>query len=134
MTELTRQCLDLTKKNRKRLIKILEDSLIEKEDDGGRFHILLSIAEDIVGKGILSRFRDLNLVIGRRMIAYQMRQEGYSLMAISKKLTRHHSSVMHMIRMMEDAIKFQFRPELTYWEEFQQKLHEHEKKISSEVV
>jgi chromosomal replication initiation ATPase DnaA len=134
MTELTRQCLDLTKKNRKRLIKILEDSLIEKEDDGGRFHILLSIAEDIVGKGILSRFRDLNLVIGRRMIAYQMRQEGYSLMAIGKKLIRHHSSVMHMIRMMEDAIKFQFRPELTYWEEFQQKLQEYEKEISSQMV
>jgi chromosomal replication initiation ATPase DnaA len=134
MNELTRQCLDLTKKNRKRLIKILEDSLIEKEDDGGRFHILLSIAEDIVGKGILSRFRDLNLVIGRRMIAYQMRQEGYSLMAIGKKLIRHHSSVMHMIRMMEDAIKFQFRPELTYWEEFQQKLQEYEKEISSQMV
>lgn len=134
MNELTRQCLDLTKKNRKRLIKILEDSLIEKEDDGGRFHILLSIAEEIVGKGILSRLRDLNLVIGRRMIAYQMRQEGYSLMAIGKKLIRHHSSVMHMIRMMEDAIKFQFRPELTYWEEFQQKLKEHEEKVSSKVV
>ena len=78
MNELTRQCLDLTKKNRKRLIKILEDSLIEKEDDGSRFHILLSVAEDIVGKGILSRLRDLNLVVGRRMIAYQMRQEGYT--------------------------------------------------------
>lgn len=134
MMELTRQCLDLTKKNRKRLIKILEDSLIKKEDDGGRFHILLFIAEDIVGKGILTRFRDLNLVIGRRMIAYQMRQEGYSLMAIGKKLIRHHSSVTHMIRMMEDAIKFQFRPELTCWEEFQQKLQEYEKEISSEVV
>ena len=46
----------------------------------------------------------------------------------------YHTYVLYMENMMEDAIKFQFRPELTYWEEFKQKLREYEEKISSEVV
>ena len=134
MNELTRQCLDLTKKNRKRLIKILEDSLIEKEDDGSRFHVLLSVAEDIVGKGILSRLRDLNLVVGRRMIAYQMRQEGYSPSFIGKHMLRHRTSVLHMLKMWDDAVKFKFDLELSCWEQFQKKLKEYEEKVSGEMV
>ena len=134
MTELTRQCLALSYDNRVRLIKALQRSLHDNEIAAKRFEELLSIARDIVGYGIMGDSRDLNPVIGRRLIAYQMRKEGYSSPLIGSLLRKNHTSVLHMARMMEDAIKWQFRPELTYWEEFQQKLQEYEREISSEVV
>lgn len=135
MTELTKQCLNLPFDRRARLAKILNESLFKGEDMATRrFYILLPIAENLVGVGVLDKTKDIELVIGRRMIAYQMRQEGFSLQTIGTLLGKHHTTIMHMVNMMEDAIKFQFRPELTYWEEFQQKLKEHEEKVSSKVV
>ena len=126
MTELTSRCLALSKVQRERLIKRLQESLIEKEDDGSRFATLLKAATDVCGKGILSSSRDFNLVMGRRMIAYQMRSEGYSFPNIGRHMVRHHASVIHMVRMMEDALHFQFDLELGYWNMFQQKLKEYD--------
>lgn len=134
MTELTRQCLALSYDNRVRLIKVLQGSLRDNEIARKRFDTLLLIATEVMGNGILLKSRDLNFVIGRRLIAYQMRLEGYSSPLIGRLLGKNHTSVLHMASMMEDAIKFQFRPELTYWEEFKQKLQEYEEKISSKVV
>lgn len=134
MIELTRQCLALSYDNRVRLIKVLQGSLSDNEIARKRFDMLLLIATEVMGNGILLKSRDRNFVIGRRMIAYQMRQEGYSSPLIGRLLGKNHTSVLYMESMMEDAIKFQFRPELTYWEEFKRKLQEYEEKISSEVV
>ena len=126
MTELTRRCLSLSKSQREKLIKRLQESLNEREDDGSRFATLLKAATDVCGKGILSSSRDFNLVMGRRMIAYQMRSESYSFPSIGKMMVRHHASVIHMVRMMEDALHFQFDLELGYWNMFQQKLKEYD--------
>lgn len=126
MTELTSRCLALSKVQRERLIKRLQESLIEKEDDGSRFATLLKAATDVCGKGILSSSRDFNLVMGRRMIAYQMRSEGYSFPSIGKMMVRHHASVIHMVRMMEDALHYQFDLEVGYWNLFQQKILEYD--------
>ena len=126
MTELTRRCLSLSKSQRERLIKRLQESLNEREDDGSRFVTLLNAATEVCGQGILSSSRDFNLVMGRRMIAYQMRLEGYSLMTIGKRLIRHHASIIHMIRMMEDVLHFQFNLEMGYWNLFQQKIKEYD--------
>lgn len=121
---MTIRCLNLTKKQRERLIRDLQDSLIEIDDGGSRFQILLEIAEGIAGQGILSRLRTLNLVVGRRMIAHQMRREGYSLPFIGKCLRKHHTTVIHMLKMWDDAMYFEFNLELSYWEQFQKKLKE----------
>jgi chromosomal replication initiation ATPase DnaA len=126
MTELTRRCLSLSKSQRERLIKRLQESLNEREDDGSRFATLLKVATDVCGQGILSSSRDFNLVMGRRMIAYQMRSEGYSYPSIGKMMVRHHASVIHMVRMMEDALHFQFNLEMEYWNKFQQKIKEYD--------
>ena len=126
MTELTRRCLSLSRSQREKLIKKLQESLNEREDDGSRFATLLKAATDVCGKGILSSSRDFNLVMGRRMIAYQMKSEGYSFPSIGKMMVRHHASVIHMVRMMEDALHFQFDLELGYWNMFQQKLKEYD--------
>lgn len=126
MTKLTRRCLSLSKSQRERLIKRLQESLNEREDDGSRFATLFKAATEICGQGILSSSRDFNLVMGRRMIAYQMRSEGYSFPSIGKRMIRHHASIIHMVGMMEDAIRFQFNLEMRYWNNFQQKIKEYD--------
>ena len=126
MTELTRRCLSLSKSQREKLIKRLQESLNEREDDGSRFATLLKAATDVCGQGIISSSRDFNLVMGRRMIAYQMRLEGYSLLTIGKRLIRHHASIIHMIRMMNDTMTFRFKDEMEYWNKFQQKIKEYD--------
>ena len=126
MTELTRRCLSLSKSQRETLIKRLQESLVEKEDDGSRFATLLKAATDVCGQGVLSSSRDFNLVMGRRMIAYQMRSEGYSFPTIGKMMVRHHASIIHMVRMMEDALHYQFDLEIGYWNLFQKKIEEYD--------
>lgn len=126
MTELTRRCLALSLKERTRLIAVLQDSLNEREDDGSRFATLYKAATEICGNGILTGSRDFNLVMGRRMIAYQMRKEGYSFPSIGKNLIRHHASIMHMVKMMEDALTFQFDLEMSYWTLFQKKIKDYD--------
>lgn len=126
MTELTRRCLSLSKSQREKLIKRLQESLNEREDDGSRFAVLLKAATEVCGQGILSSSRDFNLVMGRRMIAYQMRSEGYSFPSIGRHMVRHHASVIHMVRMMEDVIRFQFSLEIGFWNMFQQKIKEYD--------
>ena len=128
MTDLTRKCLYLSRQDKKRLIKILTESLDEEErqDDGSRFAILYKAATDVCGQGILTSSRDFNLVMGRRMIAYQMRKEGYSLLTIGRRLIRHHASVIHMLKMMDDVMTFNFPLEMGYWNLFQQKIREYD--------
>ena len=128
MTELTRRCLYLSKQNKERLIRILTESLEEDEleDDGSRFAELYKAATEICGQGILASSRDFNLVMGRRMIAYQMRLEGYSFPTIGRHLIRHHASVMHMIKMMDDVMTFRFPVEMGYWDMFKKKLKEYD--------
>ena len=128
MNEITRRCLYLSREDKQKLIRVLTESLNEeeKEDDGSRFALLYKAATEICGHGILTKSRDFNLVMGRRMIAYQMRKEGYSLINIGKRLIRHHASVIHMINMMEDAMKFRFDLEMGYWALFQKKIKEYD--------
>lgn len=124
MTELTRRCLELSLKERTRLINILQESLNEREDDGSRFSVIYKAATKVCGQGILTGARDFRLVMGRRMIAYQMRREGYSYMSIGRHLVRHHASVIHMVKMMEDILHYQWDMEMGYWRKFQNELYD----------
>lgn len=124
MTELTRRCLELSLKERTRLINILQESLSEREDDGSRFSVIYKAATRVCGQGILTGARDFRLVMGRRMIAYQMRKEGYSYMSIGRHLVRHHASVIHMVKMMEDILHYQWDMEMGYWRKFQNELYD----------
>ena len=129
MTELTRRCLSLNRKNREHLIKILQDSLEGKEHcEVDRFKVLYEIATDIFGQGILTSSRDYPFVLARRFIVYQMREEGYSYSSIGRHLIRHHASVIHMQKMMEDIFQHPhiFSLEMTYWDMFQKKIKEYE--------
>lgn len=121
MTELTRQCLSLKRTERERLAKILQESLRRPDQtDDTRFQDLLRIVERILGGGIMTQSKSYNNTLGRRLIAYQMASEGYSYSSIGRMLNRSHSAVIHMCNLMEDAIKFAFRPEMTIWNRFQE--------------
>ena len=124
MNELTRRCLLLPLEDKENLIRVLNDSIVDEIEDDGRFHHLLKIATDIVGDGILSRSRDRNCVIGRMMIAWQMREEGYSLVAIGRRLGRHHATIHHLLMYMEDVFNFPgaFKTEEAYWKLFERRI------------
>lgn len=129
MNELTRQCLMLPEWEKVRLINNLKASMVEEPEVGqGRFSVLYKAATDIVGKGILSSSRLREKVVGRMMIVYQMRTEGYSLMEIGRHLVRHHASVYQLQRKMEDVLKYPkiFSDETRMWNEFQEKIKEYE--------
>ena len=129
MNELTRQCLMLPEWEKVRLINDLKISMEEDPQTGqGRFSVLYRAATDMVGKGILSSSRLREKVIGRMMIVYQLRTEGYSLKAIGRYLVRHHASVYQLQRKMEDVLKYpkMFSEETRRWKEFQEKIKEHE--------
>lgn len=124
MNELTRRCLYLPKEDKIRLINLLQDSIDDCTDDGSRFSILLKMATEVVGEGILTKSREFKRNLGRQMIAYQMRKEGYTLSAIAKRLVRNHATIVHMIHVMDDVMKYPncFKLEKTYWDEFKRKL------------
>ena len=128
MNELTRQCLALSMEDREHLIRVLNDSIIDEIEDDGRFHLLLKIATEIVGDGILSRSRDYNCVMGRKMIAWQMREEGYSLVAIGRRMGRHHATIIHLLDLMEDVFKSPgcFKTDVAYWKLFKKRLEEYD--------
>ena len=103
--------------------------MVEEPEVGpGRFSVLYRAATDMVGKGILSSSRQRELVVGRMMIFYQMRTEGYTLKTIGRYLIRHHTSVYQLQQRMEDVLKFPkiFTDEVRMWNEFQEKIKEYE--------
>lgn len=129
MTDLTRKCLSLSKQRREYLIKVLQESLVrEEKDEGKRFQTLYAIATEMFGKGILTSFRDYELTLGRRFIAWQMREEGYSFLSIGKVMVRHHASIIHMCKLTEDVLRYpeMFKRETALWKEFQNKLKEYD--------
>lgn len=127
MKELISKCLQLPKGERERLISLLHDSLKQKKDVGARYNDLLRIATSVLGSGIDTKCRDTSCVIGRMLITYKMRAEGYTLMQIGNMLGRHHASILHLERMMEDVFRYPecFKIELAYWNMFIKELKEH---------
>lgn len=137
MNELTQRCLMLSNTEKTRLISALKASMeTEPENDGSRFFLLYKAACDIFGKGIVSSSKLRELVVGRMMIVYQMRTEGFSLQCIGRHLVRHHAAVYHLQKQMENVFKFpHFYPkEIELWDRFQKNIKEYEKKARGQVV
>lgn len=127
MTELMQQCLLLPTDEKQALISFLSSSLDkEQEDVSSRFFALYKAATSIVGDGILTDSRMRELVIGRMMIVYQMRQEGYTLHTIGRHMRRNHSSVYNLEKRMEDVLNYPkiFQSEIQQWNRFQELIKE----------
>lgn len=126
--EIIRQCLELKEHDKQRLIGILQESLTPERSVDRRFNVLLEIAIELFGTGVMTRTHERESSLGRNMIAYQLRQEGYSLVNIGKMLGRNHSSVLAMERRMKDVISLPhiMSHESGMWNKFQLKLKEHD--------
>lgn len=127
---LIRECLGLRQEHKKRLIDILQDSMKMDESDDSRFQTLLKIATELCGTGIMTRTVEHMSSLGRNMIAYQLRKEGYGSSHIGRLLKRNHSTVCAMIAKINDLIEYPdvFVDEEVIWNEFQKRLKEHDEK------
>lgn len=121
MNGLIKECLNLPREDKTYLIGLLSSSLRDRTVIPGRFRELLEYASLLCGDNIMSRARDHYSCIGRMMIAYQLREEGYTLSEIGRQMGRHHATIIHMCKMMEDVLLYRtaFRIEYTFWVEFQ---------------
>ena len=127
---LIRECLQLRQEHKKRLIDILQDSMKIDESDDSRFQTLLAIATDLCGTGIMTKTIEPMSSLGRNMIAYQLRKEGYTASQTGRLLQRNHSTVCSMVSKINDLIEYPgiFADEEEIWNKFQLKLKEHDEK------
>lgn len=128
--KLINQCLWLSDSDKRRLITILQESMQSNESDDQRFKELLLIAESVAGKGVKTATKERYAVIGRRILAYQLRKEEYTTVKIGKLLNRNHASISCMVAEMENALTFPkaFPEEIQMFNEFQKRLKEQERK------
>lgn len=134
MNKLTRECLALSNTEKTRLISTLKESIETNPEDGNcRFAILHKAANEVIDGEILHRIRQRELVLGRTMVAYQLRTEGYTLQAVGRYLAMHHSTVVAMQEKMKDALKYPhiYINEIRLWKEFQEKVKEYENQMRS---
>lgn len=98
----------------------------EREDDGSRFHTLFQAATKIVGGGIISDSKLKKPVIGRMLISYKMREEGYSYKTIGKYLKRSRGSIRKLWNNMDDALSLPtiYKYEVECWNKFNESLNE----------
>ena len=68
-----------------------------------RFPFVLACAELAVGQP-LADSRDKNNTNIRSLVAFQLHMEGYSYTDIGRMMKRDHSTVIHLVRKMEDML------------------------------
>ena len=126
MNEIINRCMQLSVEQRKELICFLKDSI--KEGAYYRFRKFLDIATEILGDGIISESRKFNCMMGRKLIAYQMRKEGCSLQYIGRCLNKNHATILYAVKSMEDAISLKhiFKVENMYLNEFEKRLKDYD--------
>lgn len=123
--KLIRRCIALPKEEKLCLIKHMQCTMMdEREDDGSRFHTLFEAATKVVGGGIISDSKLKKPVIGRMMIAYKMRQEGYTFKNIGEYMKRSRCSIRTLWNNMDDALSLPhlYKYEVECWNKFNELL------------
>lgn len=120
MDKVIEDLLSLPKAQRKHIIGVLQESLVDKKDIDSRFLVMKKTADKLIGKDILTETRERDVVFGRRMVAYAMREEGFSLHAIGKRLNLDHSTICALVKGMQDVIEYSYlaKEEFYLWNQF----------------
>lgn len=120
MDKVIEDLLSLPKAQRKHIIGVLQESLVDKKDIDSRFLVMKNTADKLIGKDILTETRERDVVFGRRMVAYAMREEGFSLHAIGKRLNLDHSTICALVKGMQDVIEYSYlaKEEFYLWNQF----------------
>ena len=108
--------------------RILEETPVPMVDE--RFAKLLGIAEDVAGHTMTST-RDWENVSIRRMVAYRMREEGFRLSHIARAMGKHHTTILHYIRQMEDVFDepIFYAPDIIKYGEFSEAVEEADRDV-----
>lgn len=64
----------------------------------------LELMNEIVGGDLRSKSRKSELVLGRALVALQLRRDGYSLNEIGYVINRDHATVVHCIDVAKDRL------------------------------
>lgn len=120
MDKVIEDLLSLPKAQRMHIIGVLQESLVDKKDIDSRFLVMKKTADKLIGKDILTETRERDVVFGRRMVAYAMREEGFSLHAIGKRLNLDHSTICALVKRMQDVIEYSYlaKEEFYLWNQF----------------
>lgn len=91
-------------------------------DEVGRYY--LDVMSEIMGESVGVRSRRSNLTWGRYMVAYQLRQDGFSLVEIGRVLQKNHSSIINGLKKMDNMLDYPWahKLEISFWERFQKEL------------
>lgn len=120
MDKVIEDLLSLPKAQRMHIIGVLQESLVDKKEIDSRFLLMKKTADKLIGKDILTETRERDVVFGRRMVAYAMREEGFSLHAIGKRLNLDHSTICALVKGMQDVIEYSYlaKEEFYLWNQF----------------
>ena len=107
MNRFEQYCISLPKEQKQRLIGLLRKSL-KPSPSGKTFELMHEAMTKVLGKDVLKKSRERNLVIGRTILAYSCAVLGWSEHSIGELLHRDHSSVNHMKKSMKYWIAHPF--------------------------
>ena len=125
MDKIIQELLALPIEQRKSIIVVLKNSLVERGKNlEERFKTMKRAAEKLIGEDILTDNRKGLAVFGRRMVACAMRMEGFSLHAVGSKLKRDHSTICVLQKGMQDILDYPyaFKAEIKMWNAFKESI------------
>ena len=105
MNKFEGYCISLPQEQKLRLIGLLRKSL-QPCPPGKTFELMHDAMVKVLGKEVLVKSRERNLVIGRTILAYSCACLGWTEHTIAKCLQRDHASINIMKKNMRNWIKF----------------------------
>ena len=106
MNKFEEYCISLPQEQKQRLITLLKTSLQINGNTDRTFNLMHDAIVKVVGKEVLIKSRDRDLVVGRTILAYSCAVLGWTEHTIGRYLKRDHASVHKMKDNMRDWIKF----------------------------
>lgn len=112
---------------RKRLCLTIHKSLL-KESEKKRLmdnqtwcDKLMELSASAIGLPDIHQGRNKRHVVGRMLVAYELRREGFSLHHIGKMMNKDHSTIQYLTSAMSDAFNLpkMYVDELSAWDRFQ---------------
>ena len=107
MNKFEEYCISLPKEQKQKLIGLLRKSL-SPSPSGKTFERMHEAMTKVLGKDVLIKSRQRDLVIGRTILAYSCAVLGWSEYSIGECLHRDHSSINHMKKSMRYWIAHPF--------------------------
>lgn len=82
--------------------------------------VYVSVMNELLGRDILERSRERELVWARYMVCYRLIEDGYTLGKTGKFMNLDHATVLHGKRQVANMLEMpqMFREEIGLWKKF----------------